>query len=286
MLGDAVGDAGLQVRGRADLQGDAPVEHVLGQFAEHPLARAAGDVLDEPDAVPDPGRPAELHRLPDGRRAEGLAGVNGELDVVPPQVLEDGREPAGREAVLGAGDVEAGHRVAPVGDRQFGHAQRGVAVPHRRHQLLHHDRTPRGRAGRHPLGQAVAHRLDRLRHGQPAAQVLLGRPAGLGVDHAVRGLILDELPRHPLQLRVRLHYRDGVLEGLQVAHQRPGVGRLEEPVGQGAGVVRGQLMIDLRSQFQHGGRAQPAVQMVVQGDLRQGLQNLVIDAHLNLSSGS
>ena len=60
----------------------------------------------------------------------------------------------------------------------------------------------------------------------------LGGEADLGVDDAVVGQVLDELPGHPAQVAGRLHHRDGVVEGLQVAHQGPGVRGLGEPAGQ------------------------------------------------------
>ena len=50
-------------------------------------------------------------------------------------------------------------------------------------------------ARRHPLLEALLHRSDHLVEGHPAADVLLGGVAHLGVDHAVGGQVLDALTR-------------------------------------------------------------------------------------------
>ena len=60
-------------------------------------------------------------------------------------------------------------------------------------------------------------------------QVLLGRVPRLGVDDAVGGQVERPLARDPVQAVRGLHHRDGVVERLQVPHQRAGVGRLDEP---------------------------------------------------------
>ena len=75
---------------------------------------AGGDVVDDAHAVPEAVRAAPLDRLPDGRQPERLAGVDGEVEVLAPQVLERVQVPARREAGLGARDVEADHAVVAV----------------------------------------------------------------------------------------------------------------------------------------------------------------------------
>jgi hypothetical protein len=56
--------------------------------------------------VAEPVGAAPLEGLPDRGQPEGLAGVDGEVVVLALQVLERVEVPGGREAGLGAGDVE------------------------------------------------------------------------------------------------------------------------------------------------------------------------------------
>ena len=79
-------------RPTAHLQRDALVAHVGGQPAEVRYAvGAGGHVVDDPHAVPEPVRAAPLDRLPDRRQPEPLAGVDGEVRVLPLEVLDASR---------------------------------------------------------------------------------------------------------------------------------------------------------------------------------------------------
>ena len=181
-------------------------------------------------------------------------------------------EAAGREPGLGAGDVEADHAGVAVTHGQLGDLLGAVQVAHGGDQLAGLDGGAGGLGCVHALLQSGLDGLHGLVQGQSLLQVLLGSPADLGVDHAVLHQVLHELAGHTAQALGGLHDRDGVLEGLQVALEGAGVGGLGEPGGQVIGVVRGQLVADLLGQLQHGGRAQSAVQVVVQADLGQGGQ--------------
>ena len=100
---------------------------------------------------------------------------------------------------------------------------------------------------------------------EPAVDVQLGREADLGVHDAVGGQVLRALGGDPGQRLARLHDADGVREGLEVALQRAGVGRLDEPAAERLGVGRGQLVVaGLRGQLHDRGGAQSAVEVVVQ----------------------
>ena len=59
----------------------------------------------------------------------------------------------------------------------------------------------------------------------------------------------------------RLHHRDGVVEGLEVALQRAGVGGLREPGSQLVRVARRQRVTALRGQLDDRGGTQPAVEV-------------------------
>src|SRR4029078_6106030 len=98
-----------------------------------------GDVVDDPDAVAEAVGAAPLDGLPDGRQAEGLAGVDGEVEVLPLEVLESVEVPGRREAGLGAGDVEADHSLVAPGDRARGALPRPRLVPHGGQQLAYDD---------------------------------------------------------------------------------------------------------------------------------------------------
>ena len=192
------------------------------------------DVVDDPHAVAEPVGAAPLDRLPDRRQPEGLAGVDGEVGVLALEVLERVEVPGGRVAGLGAGDVEAGHAAVAPGDGQLGDLHRARLVAHRGEQLADDDPAAGGRlAGL----EALLDGRDDLVEGEALLDVLLGGVADLGVHHAVRGQVLDALARHPGDRRAGLHDADRVVEGLEVAHQRAGVGGLGEPAAERLGVV-------------------------------------------------
>ena len=132
----------------------------------------------------------------------------------------------------------------------------------------------RGRLGA-AVREAGVHRLDHLVQGQAALQVLLRRVPHLGVDDAVRGQVQRALPGDPVQRLLGLHHRDRVREGLQVAFQRPGVGRRDEPLPQPRRVGLGQLVPDRVGQLDDGRRPQPTVEVVVQQSLG-GLDDVVV----------
>ena len=113
--------AGVDVRRRAHLERHPAVADEAGQAAEDDLAVGpALDVVDDADAVAEPLGAAELHRLPDRRQPEGLAGVDGDVVVGLGDVAE-GVEVAGRRrARLAAGDVEADDAGVAVAQRQLG----------------------------------------------------------------------------------------------------------------------------------------------------------------------
>ena len=104
---------------------------------------------------------------------------------------------------------------------------------------------------------------------EPAGDVLLGGVAHLGVDDVVGREVLDALAGHPGQGVGLLHHRDGVVEGLEVALQRPRVGRLGEPATQRLGALRRELVPDLARELHDRRGTQTAVEVVVQQRLRR-----------------
>ena len=190
--------------------------------------------------TPWPSRSAPHHWMAcqiDGC-AEGLAGVDGEVAVLALEVLER-VEVAGRwVARLGPGDVEAHDAPVAVRDDELGDLARASLVAHRGQQLAHDDRATALGRGRGALLEPLPHRVHDLLQPEALPQVLLRGVAHLGVHHLVRGQVLDALPGHPAQVLGPLHDRDRVVEGLEVALQRPRVAGLDEPPAQRLGVRR------------------------------------------------
>src|SRR5580692_5775724 len=276
VLGDRPRGAGLHVGGRAHLQRDPAVPDVGGQPAEPdgPL-RADLDVVHDADAVAEALGAAPLHRLPDRRQPERLARVDRDVEVLPLQVLERVQVPARRPARLGARDVEADHALIAVADGQLGDLQRPGRRAHRGEQGVHRDPAPFA-----TLPEALENRLDHLVQAQPAFGVQLRHEPDLGVDHAVGGQVRGAFGRDPAQ-RVRgLHDRDRVPERVQVDLEVAAVRAFGQPAGQLLDVVAGQVAVaDLVGQLEYGLRAQAAVQMIVQQDLRDS-PDLIKGEHL------
>ena len=108
----------------------------------HLPVRTSVDVVHDPDAVPEPLRAAELQRLPDRRQPEPFAGVDREVEVLTPDVLERVEVPGRREARLRARDVEPDDASLPPADREVGDLERAGRRAHRRQQRP--DPDPRG----------------------------------------------------------------------------------------------------------------------------------------------
>src|SRR5213592_352856 len=115
----------MDIRRRAHLERDASVPDEGGQPTERDLtARRDLDVVDDPDAVTQPFGAAELERLPYRRQPEGLASVDGDMEVLMPDVVE--RLQVARRSIAGfrPRDVEAHHAGIPPAHRAFGHLDR------------------------------------------------------------------------------------------------------------------------------------------------------------------
>ncbi|MNW55969.1 hypothetical protein D3C74_336640 [compost metagenome] len=231
------------------------------------VALVERDVLDEAHTVAHARGLAQVDRLGDRRDARRLARVDRHGEVLVGQVLPHGGEARGREAVLGPGDVEPDDAVAPVGDRELGDLLPAVGVPHRGHELAHADGAPLGRGEGNALLEPGLDRVHGVLQAQAALHVLLGGPALLGVDDAVRGQVEDGLAGDAREGLGRLHDGDGVVEGLEVAHERARVGRLDEPGAQRVRLGRGQVVPDRGGQLDDRRGAQPAVEVVVEDDL-------------------
>jgi hypothetical protein len=269
--------------GCSAIVGAAPVCRLLdghsssGQAPE-PRPRAAVvvaaaeelDVVDDPHAVAQAVRAADLHGLPDAGQAERLAGVDRHVEVLAVQVVERVEVPRGRVAGLGAGDVEADDAVVAVPHGELGDLAAAGRVPHRRDEGADPDRRPAlGRLG-HPVLEALLHGRDDLVEGQPALEVLLGGVPHLGVDDAVRGEVERALAGDPGEVLGGLHHGDRVHEGLEVALEGTRARLLLEPLPQRRGPGRRQLVADLPRELDDRRGPQAAVQVVVQQRLGRG----------------
>jgi hypothetical protein len=166
-----------------------------------------------------------------------------------------------------------------ITQRELGDVERRSRLPHRGEQLPHLDLLPARPTRRHPLGQAIPYSFDGLRKGQACPQMLLWRPARLRVNDPIGCQVCHELSSDPAQIRRCLHHRDGLIESLQVWHQRARVGRFGEPPTKIIGTLGGQFVPDVGSQFDDRLRPQPTIEMIMERDLRECLQRFQVKAH-------
>ena len=216
-----------------------------------------GDVLGDPDAVAQAQGAAVDQGGLDAFESGGFAGVDRGREVVLGQVGEGVLEAGRQEAVLGAGNVEADGAVVAVADRQFGDFLAAVGVAHGGDQLADLDVAAGLGDGVDAGVEAGLHGLDGLVQAQALLQVLFGGPADLTVDHAVVGEVFDEFLGDAEQAFLGLHHGDGVVEGLEVADQRAGVGGFAEPLPQRDGIGGGQRVAGGLRKFNDGGRTSP-----------------------------
>ena len=204
----------------------------------------------------------------DARQAERLARVDRDVAGLAAEVLERVEVARGREAGLGAGDVEADDAPVAVLHDELGDLARARGGAHRGEQRAHADLVAGLGRGGLAVPEAVEHRLDDLVEGEAAGHVQLGGEPDLGVDHAVGGEVLGALGGHPDDRVAGLHDADRVGEGLEVALQRPGVGRLDEPAAELVGVGRREAVVaGLLGELDDRRRSQAAVEVVVQQHL-------------------
>src|SRR5688572_21410319 len=114
--------------------------------------------------------------------------------------------------------------------------------------------------------------------------MLFGSPADLAVDHAVVGQVFNELLGDAEQAFLGLHHRHRVVERLQVADQRAGVGGLTEPLPQCHRVIGGKRVANGLGKLDDGGGAEASVQVIVKGNLGQALQ-VEIDGRGSVNNG-
>src|SRR6185369_6686345 len=108
VLGEGRRGTRVDVRGRAHLERHTPIANEGGEPAQlHGAIRSDGDVVDDPDAVAETLRATELERLPDGRKAEALAGVDRDVEVLVADLVERLEVARGPVARLRARNVEA-----------------------------------------------------------------------------------------------------------------------------------------------------------------------------------
>ena len=137
--------------------------------------------------VPEPFGTAPLQGLPDGRKPEGLAGMDGGVEVLPLDKRESLEVESGRITRLGPGHVEAGHPNVAVPHGQLGDLEGTGSGAHGCEQRPHHD-GPTGRSGLlHASGKASEHSLDDRLQVEPGLGMELGSEAHLGVNDAVLG---------------------------------------------------------------------------------------------------
>ena len=266
--------AGVHVRRRAHLQRHPPVADEAGQPAEHDLAVGADlDVVDDPHAVAEPLRPAELERLPDRRQPERLAGVDRDV------VVRLGDAAGRRRGVGWAGSPPRCRRCrSPTTPASRCRSTRSaisvefaavrIAVS-RRPIVIGRPAAP----ARNPARTAST-TSSRVR---PLFEVQLGCEAHLGVDDTVVGQVLRRTRRRRARVRRAVCMTaDGVGEALEVQDEvaagwRREVNHVASSLGVGG---REAVVAGLGGELDDGGGPDATVEVVVQEHLR-GLHELV-----------
>jgi ethanolamine utilization microcompartment shell protein EutS len=275
MAFERLAGAGLDVRQQADLQRNALVEHVPGEAAHfHHLAGVVDrHVVEQAHGMADAVGPAPLDGLPDRILAEGLAGVDGDVEIGALDEMEGFHVALGRVAALVAGKVESDHPAAAVGDRQLGHFQRGtrIQIPHRT------DDQPPLDPGLLPAAVAAGqHRVHHVFEREAAGGMESGVETQLDVANVLGGGVEDRLPRHPFQRRLVLHHRDGRGETLQIQRQAAAPGAAVEPGRQFPRRACRQIHPGAFGQLEDRCRAQAAVEVLVQQDLRHPAHQFLV----------
>jgi purine nucleosidase len=219
--------------------------------------------------VAEPQRAAVEERAADAVDAVGLARMHGDGQELLREVVERITHPAGRESGLGARDVEADDAVGAVAHRELGDLESAVGVAHRAHELADPDVVASRLGIRDARLEALLNGLDGLVEGESAREVLLRCPADLAPHDAIGGEVVDELARDALEPLLGLHDRRRDVEGLEVFDERAAVRLLGEPLAQHRRVGGRQIEADPVGELDDGLRSQTAVEVVVEGDLRQ-----------------
>ena len=179
------------------------------------------------------------------------------------------------ETVLGAGDVEAADAAVAELDGQLRDRLTEIRLTHRRENRAHDDCVTFEFCVAHAASESLQHGLDHLVQRQTIVQVQFGSESNLGVDDAITGEVQRRFERDALQVFLGLHHGRRVRETFEVAHEVTPRCVGDEPFTQFVGVVgRQSAVVRLVSEFHHRHRAQTAVQMIVQQNLRCSLNHV------------
>ena len=116
------------------------------------------DVVDDAHAVAQPLGAAPLERLPDGRQAKRLTGVDRQMEVRLVNEVEGVQVARRRVAGLGTGHVEAHDAVVAIADGELCDLDRARELAHRGDDEAHLDAASRARRGRSRAGSPALSR--------------------------------------------------------------------------------------------------------------------------------
>ncbi len=196
--------SGLDVAGRAEVQGDARARSARPSDAGSSIAPGPWAMRDG----------FELQRAPDLRRATPLAGMAGDAEAAGARHVERGARGAADPGKRSSWPAQSKpvspsptKRTASSAISRFrsGGCERSATAMSR-------ISTPVAAA---PRPRARDHRRDPVPQREPALRVQRRRPADLGVARPVRRHVLDQLVRDALQRLGVLHQRDRQVEGAQ-----------------------------------------------------------------------
>ncbi len=276
---DPLDRPGVDVAGETDLEGEAFVEHVLGEIPHPddllPVAFVQTDVLDQVCCMADPVRPAPLDRLPDALLAKGLTGMHRDIEVFPLNVVEGIDVFFRRIPPLFACKIESYDSPFTEINGQFGHLQREFHVPHGTD-----DNAIADAKVLLPFFQPFQDCVHDFVPMQSFVGVEDGGKTGFHIDYTVFVHVFDHFIRDAFEGFLGLHHGRGVRKPFKVQWQAAPAGTSVKPVRKSGGILRRKSGISLLpGQLDDCPCAESAVKMIMKDDFRQGTDEPLGDAH-------
>src|SRR5260370_12325911 len=132
MLGKAAGGSRVNIADQANLQGNPLVENVLREVTQfHGLTLRDGNVIDQSGPVSDAVRSAVLNGLPNRFLPEPFASMNGDVEILPLNVVKGFHVLFGRKPALLTSQIESHNAALAKVNGELGHFQGNIHIAHR-----------------------------------------------------------------------------------------------------------------------------------------------------------
>src|SRR5580700_3748174 len=218
---------------------------------------------------------AVLNGLPDGFLAKTFARVNGNVEILPLNVVKRVHMLLRRISALFTGQVKSHDSTLTKIHSKLGHLERHIHVAHRAN-----DQARRDSKVLSPLLQALQHSGNHLLMSQSVSSVKQGSEPRLEIDHSVSAQILCLLIGNSFERLFALHHRNCVCKSFQVLRQASLIRALVEPARELLGIFAGKLLIPGPScQVDYGSWPEHAVKVFVQQYFGNSLQYAAIQFH-------